>query len=280
MEFTRAIDSLVAALVEHRAASLTIAWFIGFLGFGAFEALRPRRPGQVAVDRRWFSHIGLILCNVVLIELTIGDPHLVAGGSRGLLPISTLSGDSMLAGIVLGVLATDFLRYWIHRINHMVPMLCRLHALHHADERPDVTTSFRHHPAEHVLLVGTVWVAHLMFGTSAEALVVYGVLMAITSPLQHANLRFPPRFERAIEWVFVSNAVHLSHHSTEAEDGAANFGIMFSVWDRLFGTFRAPDPVRMETIRYGLDQVPPGSCEDFKAMALLPVRFPTSGAAR
>lgn len=273
MEFTRAAETFAAALVEYRVALLTIAWFIGFLGFGAYEALRPRRPGQVAVDRRWLSHIGIILCNVALIEFTIGDPHLIAGEARGLLPISALTGGSVLAGILLGVLATDFLRYWIHRINHIVPPLWRLHALHHADDKPDVTTSFRHHPAEHVLLVGTVWVSHLLFGASAEALVVYGVLMAITSPLQHANVRFAPRLERALEWVFVSNAVHLSHHSTEASDGAVNFGIMFSFWDRLFGTFRAPDPVRMETIRYGLDEVPGESCADFKAMMLLPVRF-------
>lgn len=275
MDFTRA-DGFATALLEHRATWLTIAWFIGFLGFGALEALKPRRPGQVQVDRRWLGHIGLIVCNVALIELTIGDPFVAAGEARGLLPIAALAGDSVLASIALGVLAADFLRYWIHRINHMVPVLWRLHALHHADDRPDVTTSFRHHPAEHVLLVSTMWLAHFLFGASAEALIIYGILMAITSPLQHANLRFPPRLERAVEWVFVSNAVHLSHHSTEAEDGMANFGIMFSIWDRLFGTFRAPEPARMETIRYGLDQVPPGSCEGFTAMALLPVRFPAS----
>jgi sterol desaturase/sphingolipid hydroxylase (fatty acid hydroxylase superfamily) len=273
MDLASTGEALAAALVEHRAVWLTLASIGGVVLFGVLETLRPKRPGQTQVDRRWLSHIGLLVANVALLQLTIGDPFAEAGDAPGLLPIAALAGDSVLAAIVLGVMATDFLRYAIHRVNHTVPVLWRLHALHHADERPDVTTTFRHHPAEHLLLIATVWAAHLVFGVDVAALVAYGLISSLLSPLQHANLRFPQLLERALAWLFVTNALHLQHHSTDRRDGAANFGIMFTLWDRLLGTYRAPDPGRAETIRYGLDDVPEARCADFKAMVLLPVRM-------
>ena len=194
--------------------------------------------------------------------------------ARGILPIAALAGENTPLAIALGVLVADFLRYWIHRINHLTPPLWRLHALHHADDRPDVTTAFRHHPLEHFLLIATAWVAHIGFGVNAEALIVYGIISAILSPIQHANLRFRPEIERVAQWLLVTNAVHLSHHSTDRRDSAANFGIMFTIWDRLFGTYRAPDPLRAEQMRYGLDDVPAQSCASLSAMIPLPIRFP------
>jgi sterol desaturase/sphingolipid hydroxylase (fatty acid hydroxylase superfamily) len=178
-----------------------------------------------------------------------------------------------LVVIAIGVLGADFVRYWVHRLDHTLTPLWRLHALHHADDRPDVTTSFRHHPVEHLMLSASVWVAHGVLGASAEAMVIYGIITAVMSPLQHANLRFPARLERMAEWLFVTNALHLSHHSTDPREGGANFGIMFSIWDRVFGTYRAVDPARAATMRYGLDEVPASRCDRLDAMVLLPIRY-------
>lgn len=273
MDLANTGQALATMLVENRVTWLALASVGCLVLFGALETLRPKRPNQAKLDQRWYSHLVLLIGNVVLIQLTLGDPFAEATSAPGLLPITALAGDSTLVAILLGVLATDFLRYAIHRVNHTVPVLWRLHALHHADPRPDVTTSFRHHPLEHVLLTATVWAAHVVFGASALAIVVYGLLAAFLSPLQHANLRFSPRLERALAWVIVTNALHLQHHSTEPGDGAANFGIVFTIWDQLLGTYQASDPVRAETIRYGLDEVPEERCPDFKAMMLLPVRL-------
>lgn len=261
-------------LVEQRAMLLTLAFFGSFLGFGMAELWRPRRAGMTAVDRRWLSHLGLVVANIALLELTLGDPFTAATSAHALLPVADWLGDHPALVIVVGVLGADFVRYWVHRINHTLVPLWRLHAVHHADDRPDVTTSFRHHPIEHLMLSASVWIAHGVFGASTEALVIYGVISGVMSPLQHANLRFPARLERAAEWLFVTNALHLSHHSTDPREGGANFGIMFSIWDRLFGTYRAVDPARAAITRYGLDEVPGDSCDRLDAMVLLPIRYP------
>lgn len=264
------MDLVIAALLEHRNTGLLAAWLVGFVGLGVLETLRPRRLGQSGGDWRWLSHVGLLLINAGLIELTLGNSFLATANPPGLVPIGALAGDNLLAGIVLGVLMTDLLRYWVHRVHHMLSPLWRLHALHHADHRLDVTTAFRNHPGEHVLGGAILWAAHGLFGASIAAVVMYGILQALASPMQHANLRFPPRLERALEWLFVTNAVHVIHHSTDPRDGNANFGTLFSIWDRLFRTWRAP--IRGEEIHYGLQEVPPKTCDTLPAMLLLPLR--------
>ena len=264
------MDLLIAALLEHRSTWLLTAWLIGFFGLGVLEVLRPRRLDQNEPDSRWLSHVSLVFINAGLIELTFGGAFMAASHPTGVLPIGVLAGDSLLADIVLGVLAADLLGYWVHRLHHTLSPLWRLHALHHSDDRLDVTTSFRNHPGEVVVGGAIVWAAHGLFGASVAAVVVYGVLKAIASPMQHANLHFPPRLERALEWLFVTNAAHLIHHSVDLRDGNANFGTLFSIWDRLFGTWRAP--AQGEDIRSGLDEVQPKTCDSLPAMLLLPVR--------
>ncbi len=260
-------------LIAHRRELLTAAMFLSFFGFGLAETWLPRRRIGSEFDARWLSHAGILVCNIALIELTIGEASLRASDDRaGLLPISAVLGDDPWLAIIGGVLVADLLRYGIHRINHAVPWLWRLHALHHSDPAPDVTTTFRHHPIEHLLLTATVWVAHLVFGASAASLVVYGVISVLMSPLQHANLRLPRGLQIAMGWVVVTNALHLSHHSTDRRDGNANFAIMFSFWDRMFGTYRAPTAVLDGSVRYGVDEIPQASCNSFRRMLTLPWR--------
>ena len=259
-------------LVAHRHELLTVAVFASFFGIGLAEVLVPRRRHGADFGTRWGAHIGIVICNLALIELTIGDATFRATTVDAWLPITAVIGDNPVAGIVAGILVADFLRYWIHRVNHFVPWLWRLHALHHSDPTPDVTTSFRQHPIEHLLLTATVWVAHLVFGVSAASLVVYGMISGLMSPLQHANLALPRGFQTVMGWVLVTNALHLSHHSTDRRDGNANFGIVFTFWDRLFGTYRAPISVLDGSVRYGVDEIPAARAGSFIAMLTLPWR--------
>ena len=270
------IAALPDWLIQHRNEMVMTAMLASLIGIGLVEVLWPRLRHGREFEARWLGHVGIVVCNLVLIELTIGDAIFRADmKTQTWLPVSALVGEHPLVTIVVGVLIADFLRYCIHRVNHGVPWLWRLHALHHSDPTPDVTTSFRHHPFEHFLLTATVWIAHVVFGASAAALVVYGVISSVMSPLQHANLRLPRWLDVAVGWVLVSNALHLSHHSTDRRDGNANFGVMFSFWDRIFGTYRAPLDMRDGSIRFGVDEIPPAACRTFVQMLSLPWRRTT-----
>jgi sterol desaturase/sphingolipid hydroxylase (fatty acid hydroxylase superfamily) len=183
------------------------------------------------------------------------------------------------AQFVIGIVAADFAYgYVAHWALHASPALWRYHRVHHSDPFVDVTTSFRTHPVEtawrHVWLFASVWA----LGIPAAAVTVFRVLSAINAMFEHANIRVRPALDTALSSVWVTPNMHKVHHSREHAETDSNYGNIFSLHDRLFGTF--VPTVRAFAVRYGLDDVDPSEASSFGALLAMPWRARSGGGAR
>ena len=153
--------------------------------------------------------------------------------------------------LVFGILVLDLERYWVHRLLHAVPLLWRCHALHHSDREIDVSTGYRHHPFEMIVIALVLPLSVMALSVPGMVLVAYGAIDAIAAVFQHANVRIPHRLERLLAPVFVIPAMHRLHHSIDRSEADSNYGQIFSFWDRLFATYTTPSPERSR-IEFGV----------------------------
>jgi len=143
-----------------------------------------------------------------------------------------------LIACIAGIALLDLTDYARHRLSHAVPWLWRLHRVHHSDPVVDVTTSLRNHPIELLLRPLFLGAAVIAFGIAPLALLLQPLIQLPILVFQHANVRLPPAMDRVLAWLIVTPAMHLVHHSSLRQQTDSNFTTAFTLWDRLFGTFR------------------------------------------
>jgi sterol desaturase/sphingolipid hydroxylase (fatty acid hydroxylase superfamily) len=213
-----------------------------FLALAAWETVRPARIDRGLAVQRWLSNIGVYALNALLLAMLAPDSFINAwlGGatspSRPFAVLDRLAGDWVV--MIAGVLVLDLQAYLLHRMQHSSFLLWRLHSVHHADTDMDASTALRHHPGEFIVssCIGATILAVL--GLPAWVLAIYALLAIVVALFQHANAQIPDALDRLLRWVLVTPALHQVHHSVNAEEYNANFGTVFSVWDRLFGSYR------------------------------------------
>jgi sterol desaturase/sphingolipid hydroxylase (fatty acid hydroxylase superfamily) len=153
--------------------------------------------------------------------------------------------------LILGVAMFDMVTYWFHRMAHKVPLLWRLHRVHHSDTKMDSTTFFRSHPLEIVVFGISNILAAGIFGMDFTALGLYYFIFLFVAYLEHANFVFPQWVDKTLGLIFVSPNFHKVHHEQDQYYTDSNFADLFIIWDRLFGTFKYR-PVK--EIKYGLKE--------------------------
>ena len=144
--------------------------------------------------------------------------------------------------VLLGVLALDLTDYLRHRLTHNVPLLWRLHRVHHTDPQIDVTSSLRSHPLEQALRPLFEVTTIVLVGIAPLTLAVHALVQIATVLFQHANITLPLALDRAIAWITPTPAYHLVHHSRRQPQTDSNYGASLTLWDRLFGTLQPSDP--------------------------------------
>jgi sterol desaturase/sphingolipid hydroxylase (fatty acid hydroxylase superfamily) len=157
------------------------------------------------------------------------------------------------ANVLLGIAALDFFTYVAHVSLHQSPIAWRFHRVHHSDEHVDVTTTFRQHPGETVWRILWQLPAIVLFGIPLWVVVVYLTISALNAQLEHANIRLPETVDRALRLLVVTPNMHKVHHSRLQQETDSNYANIFSVWDRMFGTYTRQ--VDFGTLRYGLDDI-------------------------
>ena len=192
-----------------------------------------------------------VIVNVLFGGLLLAWAQGTASEGAGILPYL---GVGLGGNIVASVLLLDFISYGVHRMYHGVPLFWRLHRAHHSDPDIDATTSLRFHLGEAILSVGIKAVSVAVLGVSWLGLVVYEIVFQVVGLVSHANLRLPDSVERGIRTVIISPQMHWLHHSRRPVDHNANFGAIFSGWDRVLGTYRLE--ARREEIQIGLNEYP------------------------
>jgi sterol desaturase/sphingolipid hydroxylase (fatty acid hydroxylase superfamily) len=143
--------------------------------------------------------------------------------------------------VVLSVILLDLAIYLQHVLFHAVPVLWRLHRMHHADLDIDVTTGVRFHPVEILLSLLIKFGVVALLGAPALAVLIFEVLLNATSMFNHSNVAMPPAVDRVLRLLVVTPDMHRVHHSILRFETNSNFGFNFPWWDRLFRTYR-PQP--------------------------------------
>jgi sterol desaturase/sphingolipid hydroxylase (fatty acid hydroxylase superfamily) len=158
---------------------------------------------------------------------------------------------NVVATILIGVLALDFSSWLVHWVMHNQSFLWRFHVIHHSDTKVDVTTGLRHHPGDSLLRGLFFLLLIFLSGAPMYAVMIYQTLVVVSTAFTHANISLPKKTDQALSWLFVSPNMHKVHHHWKQPYTDSNYGAVFSIWDRLFGTWTH---LPTEEIRYGLDR--------------------------
>jgi sterol desaturase/sphingolipid hydroxylase (fatty acid hydroxylase superfamily) len=226
-----------------------------FLVFALWETIAPERQGQVSVARRW--GVNFLLWGVMLTILSTARPTTLAAHLLGVTAGTSLFGVIKDIGgewsiLIAGVLLIDFASYALHVLQHRVFLLWRFHAVHHSDIDMDLTTTLRHHPGETLTSACLLGTAFAVTGLPIWVTAVYGLLSIGGDLFNHANIRIPPRIDAVLRSILVTPRMHRVHHSASPEHFNANFGNLFSIWDRLFGTNRVLSAREDAAIAFGV----------------------------
>lgn len=239
--------------------SLEIAVRIGgaalvFAAMALWEWRAPRRRLAVGRRSRWPGNLGILAVDIVVLRLLVPTAAVglaLIASERGW-GLFNLIGLPLWAAVLAGVIALDLIIYTQHVVFHHVPVLWRLHRMHHADLDIDVTTGVRFHPIEILLSMAIKMAAVVLLGVPALAVLIFEVLLNATSMFNHSNVALPPRLEPIVRWLVVTPQMHQVHHSIERAETNSNFGFNLPWWDRLFGTYRAKPSAGEDKVVIGL----------------------------
>ncbi|KOF02770.1 sterol desaturase [Roseivirga seohaensis subsp. aquiponti] len=234
---------------EFRAGILiggvVVFWVVeGTLPLFTFQYKKVRHAGLNLFFTLTTAIIGFGLAGVLL-----AASDMVANNQFGLLYIVELP---LWGQLIVGVLLLDFIgAYLVHYTEHKVKWMWKFHLVHHSDTTVDVTTGLRHHPGETIFRIGFTILAVIIVGAPMWLIMVYQSLSVLFAHITHANIRMPKSVDRVLSWLFVTPLMHKVHHHYTQPLTDTNFGNIFSIWDRIFGTFAQVEDTK--ELIYGID---------------------------
>jgi sterol desaturase/sphingolipid hydroxylase (fatty acid hydroxylase superfamily) len=255
--------------------AIRLAAFAGvFAVMALWELWLPRRPLSVGRRPRWPGNLGIVALDTVLARVlfptaAVGVALICEARGWGLFHWLALP---FTIAAPLSVLVLDLAIYLQHALFHAVPVLWRLHRMHHADLDIDVTTGVRFHPIEILLSLLIKLGVVAAIGAPALAVLVFEVLLNATSLFNHSNVRMPPAVDRIVRWLVVTPDMHRVHHSIIRAETDSNFGFNFPWWDRLFGTYRAQPREGHDGMTIGIEAFRDPAELRFDRMLLQPFR--------
>lgn len=234
-------------LIDNEAVVRGVAFAAALLCLLIAERLAPRRAEHGAAARL-ASNLGLVVVDALLLRLLLpvaafGVALWCQANGIGLLNRVALPAP---VAIGLAMLMLDALIYWQHRIFHAVPLLWRLHRVHHTDPAIDVTTALRFHPLEIGLSMLIKIAAVSALGAPPLAVLLFEIALNACAMFNHADWKLPSRVDSGLRRVLVTPDMHRVHHSVDPAETHRNFGFCLSWWDRLFRSY-TPQPAAGHT---------------------------------
>lgn len=221
----------------------------------SWELLAPRRALTVSKSVRWANNLGIVALNTIILRL------IFPAAAVGIAVFAQTQGWGILhylqlpfwISVLISVIFLDAVIYTQHVLVHAIPILWRLHRVHHADLDFDVTTGSRFHPIEIIFSMLIKFAAIILIGPPVLAVLIFEVLLNATSMFNHANVRIPTNIDRILRWLIVTPDMHRVHHSVEDDETNSNFGFNFPWWDRMFGTYRNQPRAGHEQMTIGIN---------------------------
>lgn len=226
-------------LVEREALFRLGIFAAVFIVMLVWELLAPRRVLTVSKLQRWSSNLALLLLNGFVLRLlfpaaAVGLAYSAREMNWGLFNLLSLP---IWFEFIAAVLLLDLAIYLQHLLMHRVPLLWRLHRVHHADLDIDLTTGSRFHTIEIVVSMLIKWLAILLLGPALLAVLVFEILLNGMAMFNHANVRLPRKIDRVLRYLLVTPDMHRVHHSILRRETNSNYGFNLSLWDRVFHTY-------------------------------------------
>lgn len=243
------------SLTADSEAAIRLLVFISVLILlSALESFFPRRKPKYSKVQRWLSNFGISFFNTLLTRLLIPIAGVAAAAfaaeqNWGLL---NFINPPIWLGIVIFLLMFDLTIYCQHRLFHAIPVLWRLHRMHHTDLDYDVSTGNRFHPLS--ILISSVIKLSVIFvmGPLPVAVIIAEVLLNATSMFNHSNLNIGLRLDRTLRFFLVTPDMHRVHHSSCPQEQNKNFGFNFPWWDRLFGSYKDQPELGHDEMEIGI----------------------------
>ena len=188
-----------------------------------------------------------LLCSTVLLT-----PFVILIAPLEIFSFSQLQMPRIL-NICLSFLLIDFFLYLTHLLHHKIPVLWKLHRLHHSDKKVDALTTWLHHPLEIVTTFVILFTLYVMFDLAVIVLVIYSIVFAIHTAFTHFNILVPEQIDKYLRRIIVTPNAHRVHHSLNTKEEKSNYGQIFLFWDWIFGTYIYRSNEVLKQMNYGID---------------------------
>jgi len=237
---------------------IRLGFFLGVLLLCAlWENKLPRKTLTSSRGFRWVNNLSLVAMNSLIVALVMPiaafQAAIIAQEQQwGLFNLLSLPA---WLNVLLAVILLDFVIYVQHVVFHYVKPLWKLHRMHHADLDIDVTTGARFHPIEIIISMGVKIATVFILGVSPIAIVVFEIVLNASAMFNHSNAKLALSADQKLRNVIVTPDMHRVHHSVIAKETNSNFGFFLSVWDRLFGTYRAQPELGHDDVVIGIPEI-------------------------
>jgi len=258
-------------------SALRLFFFFGVLIImSCWELLFPRRPLTMPKGGRWGNNLLLVFINSLALRLLVplGGVGVAQYAGRQQWGLFSLWGWNGWWVVLLSVVLLDILIYAQHWMFHKVPLFWRLHMVHHVDLDIDVTTGLRFHTLEILLSFGLKAAAILALGISAEAVIIFEILLNGTAMFNHSNVRLPLVCDKLLRLFLVTPDMHRVHHSVIPHETNSNYGFNLPWWDYLFRTYCSQPKEGHDGMTIGLAEYREKSVEHLPYMLMLPFTAP------
>jgi len=244
------------SFVRENMDPLIYGCFFGsLLLLGLLELWITRSERAAPRRRRWPANGAITVLNIVLLGALPLSGLVVAelAQANGWGLFNQLE-FSVAVVLIAGFLIRSFASYTIHVAMHKVPILWRLHRVHHTDTAMDVSTTVRFHPLEFIVSVPIIVGLIAMTGIPPLVIMLYELFDAVMAVFSHANIRLPRPIERILQWLLVTPDMHRVHHSSTQAETDSNYGATLSIWNRLFRTYQVKSDAGLTAMELGLSE--------------------------
>ncbi len=257
------------------SGTLRISIFLSVLSLMLLlELLLPRRKLNYPRKSRWSTNLLIIALDTAVVRIvlpitTIGIAQYAETAQWGVLNQVSLP---TVVEIAIIILVFDLAIYIQHVLSHKIPILWRVHRVHHADLDFDTTTGIRFHPIEIVLSMVYKFILIILIGPSTLAILIFEIVLNSTALFNHANVKIPLRLDQILRWVLVTPDVHRIHHSVLINETNSNYGFNLTLWDRVFGTWTEQPHKNHRDMDIGLPAIRHKKPTEFIWSLMLPFR--------
>ena len=247
---------MAESLIESEAWIRLGCFSTIFVVMAVWELAAPRRPRSIGRSARWPGNILVVVIDTVVVRILLPTSAVtvalaVDAQGWGLLQLVTLP---LWVAALLSVVLLDLAIYAQHVVFHYVPVLWRLHRMHHADIDIDVTTGARFHPVEILLSMCIKFALIVILGAPAVGVLIFEVILNATAMFNHSNVNVSARIDRWLRCLVVTPDMHRVHHSIVGRETNSNFGFNLPWWDRIFSTYRAQPVAGHQAMTIGIEQ--------------------------